>query len=121
MLAPNSGPLGRPSTEGTSPSCFNSCCFVFHLGWSGVRVEQTPGTPPPPPSSSADSRVGCVDCTQPDTQTRVQRDYLRRLQPGALTRPSALGTGSRDSQLNFLFVVGFLLCFCCCFSPFKEL
>lgn len=41
----------------------------------------------------------------------MKRDYLRRLQPAGLTRPSALGTGSRDSQLNFLFVVGFLLFF----------
>lgn len=41
-------PWDAPSTEGTDPSCFSGCFVFFHLGWSGIRVEQTPGTPPRP-------------------------------------------------------------------------
>lgn len=98
-------PWGARSTKGAHPSCFNSCCFVFHLGWSGGRAERTPGTP--------------EFCRQPCGVRRLYsagradsaEGLFKEAAATGLTRSSALGTSSRDSQLNFLFVVGFLLFF----------
>lgn len=88
-------PRDARSTKATDPSCFNSHCSVFHLGWTGGRAERTPGSPELCRPYPADSGEG----------------LFKEAAAGGLTQLSALETSSRDSKLNFLFVVGFLLCF----------
>lgn len=83
-------------------------CF-FHLGWTGIRVEQTPGTPPPPEfcrQLRCTRRLSSDGRADPGEKGLFKEAAARGADPAL-----ALGTGSRDSQLNFLFVVGFLLFF----------
>jgi len=78
-----------------------SIAVVLFFIWDGVG-----GGGPQGPPSSADSHVMC-SAGHADSGEGLFKEAAA----GGLTRPSALGTSSKDSKLNFLFVVGFLLFF----------
>lgn len=101
--------LGPPGVPGAprDPILHVSIAVVLFFIWDGVggRAERTPGTP--------------EFCRQPCGVRRLYsagradsaEGLFKEAAARGLTRSSALGTSSRDSQLNFLFVVGFLLFF----------